>query len=371
MSTTVATKQVRQSPRNPIDILLEPTISLGPNEGGKRISAYEALMRQEFRKAMEGNVPALKMFVKILRAQNKARVAMLKPGPKLTVDWGREPLCDHDGVLRLLGIAVRVTPPPLKVRDSEGRSVQRHQEPTLSLSTWAFEAAIERCHITNRAEIQKLQRWAQPIGTVDPRPVHVAIEPPVRDPTETRFKKGQSGNPRGRPRKERLPDRLPIESFLDEEVELRINGEMRTVSRLEGLLFAAQAQGLRGYAGVRRTLLELCTQELTARWVRREHQTHVLSYGDESQLDTPELQTFEQLQIINRRRGGFIMLERWIVELAVQRLERVLKEHEQIAVLRATPCPRRVNWPDWWLPHLREKAPRRRSRIRKDQSGWR
>lgn len=43
------------------------------------------------------------------------------------------------------------------------------------------------------------------------------------------------------------------------------------------------------------------------------------------------------------------LLEPFIIELALTRLERKLTLAEQKLVMRAVGDPARVNWPDWWV----------------------
>lgn len=126
-----------------------------------------------------------------------------------------------------------------------------------------------------------------------------------------------------------------------------------------------------GFAQHNRALLGLCLDEQEARWKRKEHVMPVVRYESESDVDTPFLRGLVELKVIHRRQQGFVMLECWIVEEAVKRLDRELTEAEQIAVVRATTNPRKVDWPGWWLPHLREKAPRGPVKISfHAMSGW-
>lgn len=357
-----------------MDILLEPLYDLPPQEGGKRISPFESLLRTEYRMALEGNGASLKTILKIMRHNERARAVRDGRGPRAVFAPEPEPLCDYHAILRKLGIAVRLIPPDFWTTDEYGRKVRDERAyeryPTLKLLPWAFDAALERRRITDDKRIHSLARSVRAAGTEDHRPVAITPEWPAKDPKETRFKKGQSGNPKGRPRKKRL-EPLPFETFLDEQITMRINNEVRTMSRLEGLLYAQQARAMKGYRGVSRMLIDESIAELYARWKRKEGPVEVayLFFGSDPDPDEYFLDGLEELRIIHRRRQGHVMLERWIVEAAVQRLQEPLKEAEQVAVLRGTPCPRRVNWPDWWLPHLREKAPRRR--VKKDDNwGW-
>ena len=59
---------------------------------------------------------------------------------------------------------------------------------------------------------------------------------PGRPPKGTRFRKGQSGNIRGRPKKERHPDSSSVfEVILDKTVPIVQDGETRVVT-VEGIV---------------------------------------------------------------------------------------------------------------------------------------
>lgn len=60
----------------------------------------------------------------------------------------------------------------------------------------------------------------------------------VRGPGATRFRSGESGNPRGRPRKSQKETEaeLPYGDFFIEPVETKVMGEKRTMTRLDALM---------------------------------------------------------------------------------------------------------------------------------------
>lgn len=91
-----------------------------------------------------------------------------------------------------------------------------------------------------------------------------------KPPQHSRFAKGCSGNPAGRPKGSRsLRHRLL--KLSNETMTVRWNGEPRTVPALEALLYAAMAVSLKGNATVLMKLLEF------------------LSGLDDTSRDTPKL----------------------------------------------------------------------------------
>jgi hypothetical protein len=51
------------------------------------------------------------------------------------------------------------------------------------------------------------------------------------------------------------------------------------------------------------------------------------------------------------RETARMVLEPWLVEAALARLNRRLSPAEQRTILKATRTPRRVRWPEWWSEH--------------------
>ena len=81
-------------------------------------------------------------------------------------------------------------------------------------------------------------------------------------PKDTQFKKGQSGNPKGRPPKHRnrtptLADDLRQE--LEEQVTVNKNGEVVCVTKQRALLTAVATAAINGRIGQQRLILQLCS----------------------------------------------------------------------------------------------------------------
>ena len=342
--------------------------------GDRQISAFESMLRREYNEALTGKTSSVRLMLNILREIERARALRDCRGPRLARLPEQVPPCKFDVALRVLGIAVGLEPPPRYEYDERGwreLDIVRHEnDPYLKLLPWAFELSLQRKGIRDEADITELARWVRAEGEEIHTPVEIIPDPRPRDPKETRFQKGKSGNPKGRPRKPPPLEELPLEGFLNERSDVRINGEVESLTRLEALLFQLQLLALKGDKQIASLLLAEGIAEQVQRWKRKEHQITALRYEDQSDQDTPMLRSLERLGIIHRRRRRFVMLERWIVEEALARMDHKLSEAEQIEVVRATPAPRKVNWPDWWLPHLREKAPPRPRRRKNWYDHW-
>jgi Family of unknown function (DUF5681) len=77
-----------------------------------------------------------------------------------------------------------------------------------------------------------------------------------RPPRDTRFRKGQSGNPRGRPNGSESLARL-ARRVLNEKIAVRENGKRRTISKLEAVLKQLTNKGVSGDLRAIRELLKL------------------------------------------------------------------------------------------------------------------
>jgi len=66
-----------------------------------------------------------------------------------------------------------------------------------------------------------------------------------KPPKETRFKPGQSGNPKGRPRGARNL-RTAVREALQEKIEIREGGRTRRVSKMDAIIQVTLNKGLKG-----------------------------------------------------------------------------------------------------------------------------
>jgi hypothetical protein len=79
-----------------------------------------------------------------------------------------------------------------------------------------------------------------------------------KPPRSTRFKKGQSGNPKGSQKKQRIMDvRILLDEILAEPVKIRDDGRVRTVSKLEAMFYAQRMNALKGNRTATRSLFKL------------------------------------------------------------------------------------------------------------------
>ena len=170
-----------------------------------------------------------------------------------------------------------------------------------------------------------------------------------RPPKATRFRKGQSGNPRGRPRNRRRD--IPYDNLLGQMVTVREDGRERRVTAAEAFILQLTKKGLEGDSAAARASL---TAIENARASRPAHGTgvetihiHFRTFGLSCVVEDLGIGTLIHKTDKERVR---LKLKPWIVEAAVARFEdRRLSLEEQKIVLASVRTPEKVRWPDWWV----------------------
>jgi hypothetical protein len=166
-------------------------------------------------------------------------------------------------------------------------------------------------------------------------------------PVAARFRKGQSGNPKGRPRGRRTE--LPYEAVLGQEVLIRESGRERRVTAAEAFILQLTKLGLDGDSAAARAAIA-AIQDIGGTDPSDELLVFNISIVDPGSVGT----AVECLRIATKldryRETARMLLEPWIVEAALARFgEKQLSAEEQEIVLKATRTPTKVRWPDWWV----------------------
>ena len=170
-----------------------------------------------------------------------------------------------------------------------------------------------------------------------------------RPPASTRFRKGQSGNPRGRPRGRR--NEPPYEAVLGQMVTIREDGVERRVTAAEAFLLHVTKRGLEGDGAAARAAMA-AIEEARADRLERDARDHAYLRDDLCRPGSVNgaLEPLRMARKLDRyRETARMVLEPWIVEAALARLgDRRLTLAEQRVVVDATRTPSKVRWPDWW-----------------------
>jgi hypothetical protein len=169
-----------------------------------------------------------------------------------------------------------------------------------------------------------------------------------KPPTAMRFKKGQSGNPKGRPKNRH--NSIPYDAVLGQMVTIREDGRERRITAAEAFLLRLTQKGLAGDSAAARDSLDAIENARSERGDDRQAIDTIIlsavSSGADVILETLGLAKKKYPADEKRVRWE---LNPWIVEAALERFgERRLTIQEQQEVRDAVRTPSKVNWPDWW-----------------------
>jgi uncharacterized protein DUF5681 len=171
-----------------------------------------------------------------------------------------------------------------------------------------------------------------------------------KPPRATRFTKGRSGNSAGRPRG-RLRE-APYEAVLGQMVTIREGGIARCVAAAEAFLLQLSKRGLEGDGTAARESLATIEQARERQGAGQSRISAIVLVSVAPGSVTPALEPLRMAKKLDPyRETARIVLEPWLVEAALARLDRRLGPADQRTIVKATRTPHKVRWPDWWSEH--------------------
>ena len=169
-----------------------------------------------------------------------------------------------------------------------------------------------------------------------------------KPPRASQFRKGQSGNPKGRPKSKRN-SKIPYDQVLGQMVTVREDGRQRRITAAEAFLLQLTQKGLAGDSAAAHS-------SLTAIESARANTEQTQGVGITKIVIVP-MQTECVLRSLGIATKKYPQDEKrvrweinpWAVEAALSRLgDQQLNEAEQREVWNCTRTPHKVAWPDWW-----------------------
>ena len=172
-----------------------------------------------------------------------------------------------------------------------------------------------------------------------------------KPPRTTRFTKGQSGNPAGRPRGRHRE--APYEAVLGQMVTIRENGAERHATAAEAFLLQLTKRGLEGDSAAARASLAVIEQAAQRHGIGQSQVSAITINFVEPGSVTPAMVPLRMARKLDRYRKTTvrIVLEPWLVEAALARLPQTLSPADQRTIVKATRTPHKVRWPKWWSEH--------------------
>src|SRR5258707_9794082 len=165
-------------------------------------------------------------------------------------------------------------------------------------------------------------------------------------PRVTRFAKGRSGNPAGRPRGRHR--QAPYESVLGQMVKIREGGAERHVTAAEAFVLQLTKRGLEGDGAATRECLARIEQARERQGAGQSPITTIVMVGVAPGGVTSALEPLRMAKKLDQcRKTARMVLEPWLVEAALACLLQPLSPADQRIIVKATRTPRKVRWPEW------------------------
>jgi hypothetical protein len=169
----------------------------------------------------------------------------------------------------------------------------------------------------------------------------------------TRFKRGQSGNPKGRPRKPKPPSASPF-AILDELLTVHQPESVSELPLEDAMLIKTYQRAITGHRRAGKKLVKMIFEREKVRFKSRALRPPRIKHQDEQVDPENALAALEILGIASRTAGAnagdsqnaHLRLERWAVEAALRRRSLEQLSSSDIQLIRgSTHDGDAVKWP--------------------------
>ena len=169
-----------------------------------------------------------------------------------------------------------------------------------------------------------------------------------KPPRSSQFRKGQSGNPKGRPKGKRNSE-IPYDHVLGQMVTVREDGRQRRITAAEAFILQLTQKGLAGdSAAARSSLAAIETARAKTEHVHGSTVSKIIIVPMQIECVLRTLGIATKKYPMDEKRVRW-EINPWAVELALAKLgDRQLTEAEQREIWNCTRMPHKVRWPEWW-----------------------
>lgn len=272
----VAAKRRKQQNFDVVGDWMEMAFEKLHGPASKRYSFSDIMLRQEFNAAMDGELSAIRPMMKMIDTIVKAREVSWHDVEIIRgdADKGADRPRNADLALLLLGICSvsDLTCQWLEDASGAGYDQQLRMMSPCYIEPWVIELAKSResggqNKLQSYSNLDPSLKVASAANTGKWRKNRERLLSELmrtRGPGATRFKPGQSGNPRGRP--PRTCPELPYEDFYMEIITVTIDGKKREMTRLDALMFKLMTTAGKGNDKIRRIIQPRLTKQYEQKW---------------------------------------------------------------------------------------------------------